>query len=233
MQQIVGHRLSLGGGVPCRMLGLKQNVTVIWRRSTVASQWARQPKCETAICGWQSITGCWLRPRSCTLKRARTAISPLTGSDLTGVSRAPRTVTPKDPGPSPPSAPHAGTSKPAQRPAWDSAWRCAAAARGRRPQEQTIGKSLELLHLDRQHFSFRNRQPKAKGANQVGFRPVSGLGDQIDRNQTAQWLRAGRRKCRFHRHFRKRHNWTECTVPNSKTGGCGFEPLRSCQRVAK
>jgi len=52
------------GGVPCRMNVIKQTVTATWRRSTVASQEAPQPKCETAISGWQSIIASWLRPRS-------------------------------------------------------------------------------------------------------------------------------------------------------------------------
>src|SRR6267154_839891 len=43
---------------------IKQTVTVTWRKSTVASQEAPQPKCETAISGWQSIIASWLRPRS-------------------------------------------------------------------------------------------------------------------------------------------------------------------------
>ena len=43
---------------------IKQTVTATWRRSTVASQEAPQPKCETAISGWQSIIASWLRPRS-------------------------------------------------------------------------------------------------------------------------------------------------------------------------
>jgi hypothetical protein len=64
LQQIVMHRLFFGGGVPCRMHVIKQTVTATWRRSTVASQEAPQPKCETAISGWQSIIASWLRPRS-------------------------------------------------------------------------------------------------------------------------------------------------------------------------
>ncbi len=52
------------GGVPCRMNVIKQTVTATWRRSTVASQEAPQPRCETAISGWQSIIASWPRPRS-------------------------------------------------------------------------------------------------------------------------------------------------------------------------
>ena len=64
---ITANRQALSfllGGVPCRMNVIKQTVTATWRRSTVASQEAPQPKCETAISGWQSIIASWLRPRS-------------------------------------------------------------------------------------------------------------------------------------------------------------------------
>jgi len=38
-----------------------------------------------------------------------------------------------------------------------------------------------------------------------------------------------RQKYRIYRHFRTRRNWTGDLVPNSKTGGWGFESLHSCQ----
>jgi hypothetical protein len=89
----------LFGGVPCRMNVIKQTVTATWRRSTVASQEAPQPKCETAISGWQSIIASWLRPRS----GAHLLVRP------SGWRVAPCRVPlgRRSPGPSPPTRPSA------------------------------------------------------------------------------------------------------------------------------
>jgi len=65
-----GIRLFLLGRYHAESIVSSRNVAATWRRSVTPSLHfaSPQPKCETTIRGWQSITGRWPRPRNLALR---------------------------------------------------------------------------------------------------------------------------------------------------------------------